>query len=478
MNGERLAFEPFGSLDGILRGDPFKIFPQGRWHRGDRVIDITAERLREFATNLKAGLPRFRVPINLDHEQTQGKVGTVHDVEYLPAGAEGPGLYATRYDLTDKGKKALGEDGYDAVSGEAIWTLLNDAKYQDPETGREHDNVLAGVAFTPTPYFGHNHVALFSANPPGPAKRRNGYTRLRELMRQKFEELMAMVKDEDGDGEPDMPMDEGERRRSREEMADNFRDFSPEQRRELADKGLALTDGSFPIVTLADLSNAVQAWGRASNQALAKKHIIKRAKALGATDRLPEDWTSESTQGVDSMTDKSTTPQAPALAPEPEKFAVTAEEFAALKAKADKAALLEEQFAALKTQAEATATALATEKRTRRLEQLNDRVERFVALPAKADELAEKLLALEEKDAALFAYFIERLEAADKALIESDLFSQKASARITESADSFEAAIEQELKEHFGGDRARYSEAMAAVTAKRPQLAQAYKARG
>jgi hypothetical protein len=51
-----------------------------------------------------------------------------------------------------------------------------------------------------------------------------------------------------------------------------------------------LPDGSFPIVTAADLSNAVQAVGRASNYARARNHIIRRAEALGRTDLLPEEW--------------------------------------------------------------------------------------------------------------------------------------------------------------------------------------------
>lgn len=68
------------------------------------------------------------------------------------------------------------------------------------------------------------------------------------------------------------------------------REFSAEKRRELADEGKALPDGSFPIVTRADLQNAVSAFGRGGHPILAKKHIIKRAKELGATDALPEDW--------------------------------------------------------------------------------------------------------------------------------------------------------------------------------------------
>ncbi len=73
----------------------------------------------------------------------------------------------------------------------------------------------------------------------------------------------------------------------------NEKEFSEEEREKLADKGIALPDGSYPIETLHDLKNAIQAVGRAKDYEKAKKHIIKRAKALGKTDELPEDWVNE-----------------------------------------------------------------------------------------------------------------------------------------------------------------------------------------
>ena len=64
--------------------------------------------------------------------------------------------------------------------------------------------------------------------------------------------------------------------------------YSDEERKELADKGFALSDGSFPIKDLKDLKNAIQAYGRAKDQARAAKFIVKRAKALGAEDLIPD----------------------------------------------------------------------------------------------------------------------------------------------------------------------------------------------
>lgn len=68
------------------------------------------------------------------------------------------------------------------------------------------------------------------------------------------------------------------------------RKFSTEERKALAESGKALSDGSFPIVNTSDLRNAISSFGRAAGKARARKHIIKRARALGATEMLPETW--------------------------------------------------------------------------------------------------------------------------------------------------------------------------------------------
>lgn len=80
------------------------------------------------------------------------------------------------------------------------------------------------------------------------------------------------------------------------EPVDAARSFSKDQRDKLAKSGKAMSDGSFPIVNKQDLKNAIQAYGRASNKAAAKRHIIKRARALGATGMLPDDWAEDSAQ--------------------------------------------------------------------------------------------------------------------------------------------------------------------------------------
>lgn len=68
------------------------------------------------------------------------------------------------------------------------------------------------------------------------------------------------------------------------------REFDAEQRDRLAGTGAAMPDGSFPIANVGDLKNAVEAFGRAKDPEKAKAHIISRAKSLGETKLLPEDW--------------------------------------------------------------------------------------------------------------------------------------------------------------------------------------------
>lgn len=68
------------------------------------------------------------------------------------------------------------------------------------------------------------------------------------------------------------------------------RKFSSAARDSAAESGAAMPDGSFPIKNKKDLKNAILAHGRAKDPEKAKAHIKGRAKALGATDALPDDW--------------------------------------------------------------------------------------------------------------------------------------------------------------------------------------------
>jgi hypothetical protein len=68
------------------------------------------------------------------------------------------------------------------------------------------------------------------------------------------------------------------------------RAFSDEMRQQMAKEGNALPDGSYPIASVDDLKNAIQAFGRAKDKEATKKHIMKRARALGQEKLIPSNW--------------------------------------------------------------------------------------------------------------------------------------------------------------------------------------------
>jgi hypothetical protein len=74
-----------------------------------------------------------------------------------------------------------------------------------------------------------------------------------------------------------------------------FRDYSREARDRYAKEGVALSDGSYPIKTVQDLKNAIRAYGRSadSDKFKVRRHIIKRARALGKTEMVPSSWSAD-----------------------------------------------------------------------------------------------------------------------------------------------------------------------------------------
>jgi hypothetical protein len=74
------------------------------------------------------------------------------------------------------------------------------------------------------------------------------------------------------------------------EARDGAKMFTQERRMKLAKEGIAMPDGSYPIVSINDLKNAIQAFGRAKDPEATKKHIMKRARSLNAEDLIPENW--------------------------------------------------------------------------------------------------------------------------------------------------------------------------------------------
>ena len=68
------------------------------------------------------------------------------------------------------------------------------------------------------------------------------------------------------------------------------REFTEAKRKEMAETGHAMPDGSFPIANAEDLHNAIQAHGRAKDPEKAKAHIVARAKEMGMSSVLPDGW--------------------------------------------------------------------------------------------------------------------------------------------------------------------------------------------
>ena len=68
------------------------------------------------------------------------------------------------------------------------------------------------------------------------------------------------------------------------------REFTDEQRKQMAAVGHAMPDGSYPIGNNKDLKDAIQAIGRAKNPGKTKSHIVRRARELGMTRHLPDKW--------------------------------------------------------------------------------------------------------------------------------------------------------------------------------------------
>jgi len=77
------------------------------------------------------------------------------------------------------------------------------------------------------------------------------------------------------------------------------RTYSPAERKKYAGDGVAMKGGEYPIPDKASLKDVVEGLARARNQAATKRHIIRRAKSLGATAELPENWRVKAAEVID-----------------------------------------------------------------------------------------------------------------------------------------------------------------------------------
>lgn len=405
----KLAFEPFAKFE---QGTPIRIFPEGTWYRGKRKLEVTKERLMEMVRNFASGLPRFRIPINLDHETNGGKVGTIKDLQYLPNGPQGSGLYATEYEFTEKGLEAIEENGYDAVSAEVVWTIggENAGKYQDPETGTEFDNVLVGMALTPKPFFGHNNVALFCADQPVAAETPLGGAK-------SFAEY-------------DKYLGEEEERSRITNLHYIYR---------------TCFDNIWndPFI---DLTTKVEA-------------VNKLTKEFRGKVSSGDEYAKDNSAQEETMSDKEKT--AEELAAEKaaaETFTgvkLSQEDFDALKAKAT---LADEQKVELDKMAEDKAKA----KSEAHAAELRKEAEAFEALPVETDEFVVHMTAIDSAGEKAVAWFKTQFTAFDAALKAAGVFKEKGTDQereVSTTAGLLES-VDQIIKDEFDGDASKYAEAL------------------
>jgi hypothetical protein len=99
-------------------------------------------------------------------------------------------------------------------------------------------------------------------------------------------------RDDDTDGPLDTPIDEAKIALTPAWDAEVKRAVPTAKRRAMAKRGHALPDGSYPIGTEDDLRNAIRAAGRAkpADREKVKRHIVKRARALGKHHLIPAGW--------------------------------------------------------------------------------------------------------------------------------------------------------------------------------------------
>ena len=82
--------------------------------------------------------------------------------------------------------------------------------------------------------------------------------------------------------------------------------YSADDRKRMAANGHAMPDGSYPIEDEEDLGNAIRAVGRGgSDHDAIRRHIIKRASALGLSSRIPDNWNPDGSISTSDSADTS-----------------------------------------------------------------------------------------------------------------------------------------------------------------------------
>lgn len=74
--------------------------------------------------------------------------------------------------------------------------------------------------------------------------------------------------------------------------------YKQADRDQMASSGQAMSDGSYPVADAEDLDRAIHAVGRGgADHDKIRAHIISRAKALGASSKIPDNWNADGSMG-------------------------------------------------------------------------------------------------------------------------------------------------------------------------------------
>ena len=325
LGGEDALGRAFIELEGAEPPETINVFPAPGVYKhplwGD--VEVTEEGNEKFVEHFNDQIYQEHVPIDAEHETKLS--GAVGYIKKLTTNADGS--IEAEVEWTERGRKLIEDDSFKYVSPEWYET------WKDPATGDEYENVLIGAALTTRPFFkglrslvasegrwydvdSDERTPLIKSTVEG-ISYNDVQSMVMSAARHKFPGIFgsqagggwlvdlwddyAVISSGDCYYRVDFSFEgeevtfsgqprEVQRRTVWEDSPHQGRDFSPEKREELASKGYAMPDGSYPIVTVGDLKNAIKAVGRSKAKEVVKRHITKRARALGRTDLLPEDW--------------------------------------------------------------------------------------------------------------------------------------------------------------------------------------------
>jgi len=116
----------------------------------------------------------------------------------------------------------------------------------------------------------------------------DGSDKIDSIESESTEEEEESEEGSDDDSEPDHDEDDSDNDDSESEDEEEDEDLN-EAKKEKKRAG-SEADGSYPITDLKSLKAAIHAYGRSKDKAKTKAHIKSRAKALGLTKHVSDEW--------------------------------------------------------------------------------------------------------------------------------------------------------------------------------------------